>query len=219
MKSNFYFLHLEKVMRKEILVNWKLKVNISGSPPFLSQDTQSPKLYTFQSDWLSCWPSAQRASVYKNLPFSETQRQTANRAWEDSQRTNRKQQFSSKCCNWKHQKMCKGLAALPQTCLERWELHHSPVFNSVESDVNTLISLFGFGSWKVSREVYSGSVFFPSLLNSLSQTLFYQCYDSLEFFCLLFYLQIKSSFLKWQKLSIKYVSSETTQKVLVKNAF
>lgn len=30
---------------------------------------------------------------------------------------------------WKHWTMCKGLAALPQTCLERWELH--PVLCSV----------------------------------------------------------------------------------------
>lgn len=41
--------------------------------------------------------------------------------------THRKTDFTLKYCNWKHRKMCKGLAALPQTCLVRWDLHHIPL--------------------------------------------------------------------------------------------
>lgn len=33
------------------------------NPPFLIRDPQLPVPNAFQSDWLSCWPPAQRASV------------------------------------------------------------------------------------------------------------------------------------------------------------
>lgn len=37
------------------------------------------------------------------------------------------------CCDWNLRKMCKGLAALPQTCLERWDMQHHGGFNHFSS--------------------------------------------------------------------------------------
>lgn len=59
--------------------------------------------------------------LYKTPPVLKARVRQQEGLW-DLQRANRNTDYTQTYCSRERWKMCKGLAALPQTCLERWEL-------------------------------------------------------------------------------------------------
>lgn len=111
------------------LVNWDLTAN---SHSHLKTHPSSPRLLSYPSCThssligLAVGPEP-KGRLYKTPHVLKAGVRKERGLW-DSLCANRKTKFYLKYCNWKRWKMCKGLAALPQTCLERWDLRHHIIF-------------------------------------------------------------------------------------------
>lgn len=102
---------------------WTCRFPSAQSLVTRNQPTPGPPLHMLcrsSSDWLSSWPTAIRVSVYNKPECWTTNSKRKSTLtlvvvpW--TERTFDKNE------DWAFGKMCRGLAALPQTCLERWDM-------------------------------------------------------------------------------------------------